>query len=86
MRVYTMYSRGRAEGSCGSSSPFHESSSVFFFLPKRIAKLLTGRGCTTYSLSCWLVINCKISFVNGASYREFEVGVMAELHIGKVLM
>lgn len=34
MRVYTMYSRGRAVGSCGSSSPFHESSNIFFFFPE----------------------------------------------------
>lgn len=31
IRVYTMYSRGLAVGSNGSSSPCQESSKVFFF-------------------------------------------------------
>ena len=85
MRVYTMYSRGRAEGSCGHLLLSTKVPAYSFFAETN-SKVANRK--RLYHIIFIMLAGNKLqnSFVNGASYREFEVGVMAELHIGKVLM
>ena len=77
MRVYTMYSRGRAVGSCGSSSPFHESSNVFFFLSKLNGEIAHRQRLNNVFFIVLVGNELQNSFVDGTSHCKFKVRIMS---------